>query len=249
PASPPPPVAAAHGRDPGQVGAFTERFAAMIVEVGLPRMAARVLACLFTTDSGALTAAELVRRLGVSPASVSKAVGYLEGVELIRRERDPRLRRERYVIYDDFWTRAWLTSARVNALWAETTRRGAEILGPATPAGARLEGTSRFFATLSDDMAHGLEGAALIDVLVVVAALVHAREPLTAERVAGALGWPPDRVDRALREAGRHPAAIDPLELRRGPSGAYGVAGSPGRLTAAQREALHVAAARSRAGG
>src|SRR5512139_1172644 len=61
----PPAAVDPDGRDPETVRAFTEQFAAVLVQTGLPRMAARVLACLFTTDSGALTAAELVSRLRV----------------------------------------------------------------------------------------------------------------------------------------------------------------------------------------
>ncbi|MDW6063797.1 helix-turn-helix domain-containing protein [Streptomyces sp. FXJ1.4098] len=60
-----------------------------MVQTGLTRMVARVFARLFTTDSGRLGSAELVQQLRVSPASVSKAIGYLEGLELIRRERAP----------------------------------------------------------------------------------------------------------------------------------------------------------------
>ncbi|MFC5826349.1 MarR family transcriptional regulator [Nonomuraea insulae] len=64
-------------------------------------MTARVLTCLYTNDSGSLTAAELVQRLQVSPASISKAIGELERHELIRRESDPRRRRDRSVIDPD----------------------------------------------------------------------------------------------------------------------------------------------------
>ncbi|WP_043633198.1 MarR family transcriptional regulator [Nonomuraea candida] len=46
-----------------------------MVRTGLSRMTARVLACLYATDSGSLTAAELVRRVQASPASISKAIG------------------------------------------------------------------------------------------------------------------------------------------------------------------------------
>lgn len=77
-----------YGHDVLVVRDFAEQFAATMIATGLPRMPARVLACVVTTDSGALTAGELVRQLRVSPASVSKAVGYLEGLELLRRERD-----------------------------------------------------------------------------------------------------------------------------------------------------------------
>ncbi|MCX5194227.1 MarR family transcriptional regulator [Streptomyces sp. NBC_00249] len=128
-----------------EVRAVEERFAEIMAGTGLPRMTARVLACLYVTDSGSLTAAELVERLQVSPASVSKAVGELEQQELIRRERDPRRRRDRYVIDADAWFRGWLASARQNAALADFARQGALTLGSATQAGARLEDIGRFF--------------------------------------------------------------------------------------------------------
>jgi DNA-binding MarR family transcriptional regulator len=67
-----------YGRDAEAVRGFVERFATMLARTGLPRMTARVLIRLFTSDSRSLTAAELVLRLRVSPASISKAIGHLE---------------------------------------------------------------------------------------------------------------------------------------------------------------------------
>lgn len=192
----PPAAVGAEGRDPAAVLAFAEEFAGQMVRMGLPRMAARVLASLVTTDAGALTAAELVGRLRVSPASVSKAVGYLEGLELLRRERDAR-RRERYFIDDDMWLRTWLTSARTNAVLAGTAERGVEVLDPATPAGVRMDRMRRFFAQLADDMS----GGPSTDVVTVLGALVRTVTPEGADRLAAELGWTPDRVAEALRDA------------------------------------------------
>ena len=122
-----------YGRDPEAVRGFAEDFAALMVQTGLPRMAARVLACLVTTDTGALTAAELTHQLRVSPASVSKAIGYLEKLELVRRERDPRRRRERYIIDDDTWLRTWMTSARTNAMLGRPLNRAPRSSIPPRP--------------------------------------------------------------------------------------------------------------------
>ncbi|WP_367039562.1 MarR family transcriptional regulator [Streptomyces sp. Je 1-332] len=213
PAAPPD----AYGRDPDAVRDFAEHLAALMVRTGVPRMAARVLACLITDDSGSLTAADLVQRLRVSPASVSLAVGYLEGLGVIRRERRPGHRRERYVIDDDVWLRAWLTSAQQHAMWAKTAHRGVEVLDAATPAGTRLANMGQFFATLSDDMNGG--SGAVDDALTVLAALRHAGAPLPADHLAAALGWSPARVTEALRHA------------------------EPDRLTPAQRKALGRSAA------
>jgi predicted transcriptional regulator len=227
-----------YGRDPEAVRGFAEDFAALMVQTGLPRMAARVLACLVTTDTGALTAAELTHQLRVSPASVSKAIGYLEKLELVRRERDPRRRRERYIIDDDTWLRTWMTSARTNAMLAETAQQGAKVLDTATPAGARLDQIGKFFTQLGDDMIGGPTAAVFDDTLTVLAALVHAGMPRTADQLATALDWPPDRVTNALHDAEQHPDITDPVALRRTEPGTYTIRARPDRLTPTQREAL-----------
>ncbi|MFC4120581.1 GbsR/MarR family transcriptional regulator [Nonomuraea zeae] len=147
----------AHGRDPEAVHDLEEQFTAAMVTTGLSRMTARVLTSLYTTDSGSFTAAELTERLQVSPASISKAIGELEQQELIRRERDPRSRRDRYAIDADVWFRAWLTSARQNVMLAETARSGAATLGATTPAGARLAEVSEFFEHVGNLMIEAAE--------------------------------------------------------------------------------------------
>lgn len=131
-----------HGRDPRAVQDFTESFIALLIQQGLPRMEARVLACLYITDSGALTAADLVKRLRVSPASISHAVAFLEQQGMLRRERVPGARRERYVLDDEIWMRSIVASLRMNDALAAASQRGAEVLGVATPAGARFEASA-----------------------------------------------------------------------------------------------------------
>ncbi len=138
------------GRDPAAVGQFEQRFTEALVQMGMPRMICRVLTCLMTTDSGSMTSAELVRRLQVSAASISKAIGVLEDQQLVRRERDGR--RERYVVDDDVWYRASIASGMTNNVFAEAALDGAEILGPDTPAGARLADTGRFLKCLGEDL-------------------------------------------------------------------------------------------------
>lgn len=152
-----PVVTRAHGRDPAAVHDLQESLTALIMRTGLSRMPARVLACLCTLDSGSLTAAELVRRLRVSPASISKAVGQLAQQELIRRERDPRGRRDRYVLDDQLWLRAWLASARMNEVLADATGDGVAVLGPGTPAGARMHEMSTFLRVVGRDMVRAAE--------------------------------------------------------------------------------------------
>jgi len=140
----------ADGRDPVAVAEFEQRFTEAAMQMGLPRMLSRVLTCLITTDSGSMTSAELVRRLGVSAASISKAVSYLEDQHLVRRERDGR--RERYIVDDDVWYQATIASGHTNNVFAEAALDGAEILGPDTPAGARLAETGRFLKNFGEDL-------------------------------------------------------------------------------------------------
>ncbi|MET8141472.1 helix-turn-helix domain-containing protein [Sphaerisporangium sp. NPDC005288] len=139
-----------HGRDPEAVRDFAESFTALLVEQGLPRMEARVLACLYITDAGALTAADLVQRLRVSPASISHAIAFLEQQGMLRRERAPGARRERYVIDDEIWLRSLIASLEMNDALATASRRGTEILGAATPAGARFQSSTELLALVSE---------------------------------------------------------------------------------------------------
>jgi DNA-binding transcriptional ArsR family regulator len=240
----PPLDADSHRCEPTAARAFEAEFADMIANTGLSRMAARVLARLYLTDSGSLSASELVQSLRVSPASISKAVGYLEKLDLVRRERDAR-RRERYVVDDDFWLRAWSASARKNATWAVVTRRGAALLGPTTPAGARLEYLGQFFDRLYADMICGFTATTAGDALTVLAALVHVGRPLSGDELADALGWAPGRLEKALHGAWDRPDIADPVALSRTENGAYTVVARAERLTAAQRSSLNQTRSRS----
>jgi DNA-binding transcriptional regulator GbsR (MarR family) len=233
-----PDAAEACGRDPEAVRDFLGQFVSLMVQTGLPRMAARVFACLVTTDSGSLTAAELVARLRVSPASVSKAIGYLEGLDLVRRERDFR-RRERYTIDEDLWLRSWRTDTQRHVKWADTARLGAEIFGAATPAGARFDDMSRFFTKLAGDMTAGpLTAAAVSDALTVLAALAFTGAPLSVEQLAAALDWTRDRVTSALQDVEQYPGIADPVTFARVDGDAYTMTIREDRLSTAQRQSL-----------
>jgi DNA-binding transcriptional regulator GbsR (MarR family) len=179
---------------------FAEEFAVRLAGTGLPKMCARVFAGLLVSESGSLTAAELARRLSVSPASVSKAVGYLEEMNLLSRTPDAGTRRERYVIGDDVWQRAWQTDTGTHAAVAEAAQRGVELFGPESPAGMRLRKTAQFFGWLSAKMT----GAD--DPLTVLAALTYARRPLTTDELAAALAWPRERVAACIDTGRLSPA-------------------------------------------
>ncbi|MFI6015891.1 helix-turn-helix domain-containing protein [Streptomyces sp. NPDC051243] len=155
---PAPPVPdGGHGRDPREVQDFTEQFTTLLEQQGVPRMAARVLACLYITDAGTLTAADLVQRLRVSPASVSHAVTFLEQQGMVRRERAPGGRRERYVIDEEIWLRSTLAAVQMNDALVAASQRGAEILGTATPAGARFDSSAEFLLLMSECLRRTME--------------------------------------------------------------------------------------------
>ncbi|MCX4659818.1 MarR family transcriptional regulator [Streptomyces uncialis] len=148
----------AHGRDAEAVRAYEETFTTVFMQSGLPKMTARVLVNLYTTDAGSLTAAELAAGLRISPASVSKAVTFLESQGLIRRERDER-RRERYIVDNDVMYQSTMAGARSTAHLGEVARQGVGVLGPDTPAAARLENIARFVDFVAESIARAADQA------------------------------------------------------------------------------------------
>ncbi|MFF6774478.1 helix-turn-helix domain-containing protein [Streptomyces sp. NPDC012637] len=141
----------AYGRDTEAVRAYEETFTTVLMQSGMPKMMARVMACIMISDQGSLTAPELVQRLEVSPASVSKAVAFLESQGLCRRDRGEG-RRERYIVDDDVWYESVMASARATAQITETARQGVGVLGRDTPAGIRLENVARFADFVSESI-------------------------------------------------------------------------------------------------
>lgn len=149
---------ASPGRDAGAVREYEEAFTTVLMRQGLPKMMSRVLTCLFTTDSGGLSASELAAHLQVSPASISKAVALLESQGLISRVRDDR-RRERYLADDDVWYQSMVAAARSHAELAATAREGVRLLGPDTPSAVRLENMARFVEFVGESLTRAAEQA------------------------------------------------------------------------------------------
>ncbi len=139
-------------RDQDAVSRFTERFASVLVEAGIPRMPARVFAALLAADSGRLTAAELAGQLQASPAAVSGGVRYLIGVGLVSREGEPGSRRHHYRVPDNVWDEVIRNRDRLMARWTAVLRDGIELLGADTPAGARLADSVRYFEFVSAEL-------------------------------------------------------------------------------------------------
>ena len=131
---------------------YLERFASVLVAAGFPPRPARVFVALLVADSGRLSAAELARRLQVSPAAVSGGVRYLIQVGLVHKERVPGSRQDYYRMPDDVWSDMFRLRDQVMQRWAALVREGIELLGPDTPAGTRLAEHATFFDFVSGEM-------------------------------------------------------------------------------------------------
>ncbi|WP_280425092.1 GbsR/MarR family transcriptional regulator [Nocardia carnea] len=134
--------------DDSAIAGFRERFAQIMVESGMPRMAARVFAALMVTDSGRLSAAELAEQLGVGAPAISGAVKYLVQVRLVERGREPGSRRDFCRIHEHTWSHYITRSTPVLTQVQAGADEGTTLLDPDSPAGRRLDETSRFFAFL-----------------------------------------------------------------------------------------------------
>ncbi len=128
---------------------YIERFAAVLVAAGFPPMPARVFVALLITDSGRLTAAELAQTLRISPAAVSGAVRYLIQLGLVHKERVPGSRRDYYRMPGTMWDDMIRMRDQVMARWTALVREGIDLVGPDSPAGARMAEQAAFleFAT------------------------------------------------------------------------------------------------------
>jgi len=142
----------APARDQAAVSRFVEDFALALVEMGVPRMPARVFAAVLTSDSGRLTAAELAATLRASPAAVSGAVRYLIQLGMVRREGEPGSRRHYYRAPDNVWGEVIGIRDHLMARWTGVLREGVHVLGAGTPAGARVAESARFFEFVSSEL-------------------------------------------------------------------------------------------------
>ena len=131
---------------------YLERFSSVLVAAGIPPMPARVFVALLVADSGRLSAAELARLLQVSPAAVSGGVRYLIQLGLVHKERVPGSRRDYYRMPEDVWSDMFRLRDQVLQRWAALIREGIELLGPDSPAGARLAEHATFFDFVSAEL-------------------------------------------------------------------------------------------------
>jgi DNA-binding transcriptional ArsR family regulator len=137
--------------------AMEEQIIELAVRSGLPRITARVHVDLLLSEDGRRTAAELSRRLKVSPASVSVAVNFLVQHGYVRRERDARRRRDLYVVDDGAWYHSVVVSARHTLESAQAATAAAESFGLDTPVGQRLSRAGTFLERVISDMLDSAE--------------------------------------------------------------------------------------------
>src|SRR3979409_1423511 len=100
-------------RDPDAVSRFIERFAQVMVEAGMPRIASRIFVALVATDSGSLTAGELAEQLRASPLGPGRGPG------------SPRAH---YTADNDVWYQTITQRDQLLARWATSLREGADVL-------------------------------------------------------------------------------------------------------------------------
>jgi hypothetical protein len=131
---------------------FVERFALLLDDAGMPRMAARVFALLLADDDARMTAGRLASTLQVSPAAVSGAVRYLTQARVAERHREPGARTDHYALAGpDVWVEMFERRFAFIAGWEEALAEGASILGD-SPAGRRLRESQAFLAFLRQEM-------------------------------------------------------------------------------------------------
>lgn len=131
---------------------FVERMGGALSGAGLARLPSRIFAALLVHPDGRMTAAEVGHALKISPASVSGAVRYLDGVGMIRRERVAGSRRDVFVVDDDAWRDTLLRADRVYAPMIAALDRSLTELAPEDPARRRIEMSRAFLEFVTEEM-------------------------------------------------------------------------------------------------
>ena len=135
-----------------EVNAAAEKAAAGFAAAGFPKMPARALMALVSSEDGSLTAAGLAERLGVSAAAVSGAVRYLQTVGFVHRVSQPGSRRDLYALYDVEWYIALMRTSPIYQSLAALTDATAEALPQGSAARSRVTEMGRFYRFLAARM-------------------------------------------------------------------------------------------------
>jgi DNA-binding transcriptional regulator GbsR (MarR family) len=139
---------------PEQRAAFVERLGAALTSAGLARLPSRIFAAVLVDEDGRMTAAEIGEALGVSPAAVSGAVKYLDGVGMVRRERERGSRRDVFVVDDLAWHDTLLQVDNIYGPMITALEHGIADLGD-DPARHRRVVSREFMKFLVEEL-HGI---------------------------------------------------------------------------------------------
>ncbi len=129
-----------------------ERIGGALTQAGLARLPSRVFAALLVDDDGRMTSVELAEALGVSAAGISGAVGYLEQLGMLRRERERGSRRDVYVVDDDAWHDAMMRHDQIYGPIRSSLEHALVAMGPDAPAHVRLSLTREFLVFVEAEM-------------------------------------------------------------------------------------------------
>jgi len=140
---------------PEQRAAFVERLGAALTSAGLARLPSRIFAAVLVDEDGRMTAAEIGEALGVSPAAVSGAVKYLDGVGMVRRERERGSRRDVFVVDDEAWHDTLLQADNIYRPMISALEQGIHELDPDDPARQRLVVSRAFMEFILEEL-HGI---------------------------------------------------------------------------------------------
>lgn len=111
-----------------------DRLASVLEATGFPHTIARVYAALMLAEGEGLSTSELVRELGVSKASITNAMQFLVGTELVERYRVPGSREAHYRMLGGKWGGILERKLRATSVVRSVTE---EALGLVSSARAR----------------------------------------------------------------------------------------------------------------
>jgi predicted transcriptional regulator len=132
--------------DPTQLLNWVERVASFFAEhYGLPPITGRILGWLLVCDPVEQSAAEIVKAIGASRASLTTNLQILNALGLVRRLTRPGRRTTYYRIDDDMW--ATVIKRRIQSMmsFSRITVDGLSLIGPDSPRAARLRAAHDFF--------------------------------------------------------------------------------------------------------
>ncbi|BBY11067.1 hypothetical protein MMARJ_18070 [Mycobacterium marseillense] len=138
-------------------GDAAEQLALVLVNHGLQRMTARVLATLLFTEQASMTMGELAERLQASSGAISGALKMLTSVGLAERVPAPGSRRDHYRLRDDAWATLFTNQNVVISAMQSAADVGIAATGSDSIAGQRLTRMRDFYAFMLDEIPAMLE--------------------------------------------------------------------------------------------